>query len=145
MPEEALEVVAALDGADIDLLDISGGTYFPGAKSVSDAGGTGAYFLDFARAARDRTHVPLMATGGFKTRVAAHAALAEGATDIIGLARALVLDPKLPAHWRATDDRDPEFPCFTDPPEGGITAWYTMRLTDIGEDSDSSEAVSWMH
>ena len=24
-------------------------------------------------------------------------------------------------------------------PEGGITAWYTMRLTDIGKDRETSE------
>ncbi len=43
--EDALKVVAALDGSSIDLIDISGGTYFPGAKSASDRAGRGPYFL----------------------------------------------------------------------------------------------------
>ncbi|MFQ3247234.1 MAG: hypothetical protein ACI9SP_003889 [Arenicella sp.] len=34
--DDALEVVSALDKTSIDLTDISGGTYFPGAKSASD-------------------------------------------------------------------------------------------------------------
>ena len=138
-PQQSLEVVAALDGTGIDLLDISGGTYFPGARSASDAGGTGAYFLDFALAARERTRVPLMVTGGFKKRAAALAALSDGAADVVGLARALVLDPNLPNHWRIDNDRDPVFPRFSDPPEGGITAWYTMRLTELGEESEGGQ------
>jgi hypothetical protein len=30
------------------------------------------------------------------------------------------------------------FPVFSDAPEGGITAWYTMRLTDIGADKETA-------
>ena len=138
VPEDALEVVAALDHASVDLIDVSGGTYFPGAASASDAGGAGAYFLDFAREARARTGVPLMVTGGFKTRAAAIEALADGGADVIGLARSLVLDPDLPKRWQDSAgsgaEVDVAFPRFADPPEGGITAWYTMRLTELGED-----------
>ncbi|WP_419901966.1 hypothetical protein [Kiloniella sp.] len=31
---------------------------------------------------------------------------------------------------------DPVFPRFQSPPPGGITAWYSMRLTAIGEDKE---------
>ena len=34
----------------------------------------------------------------------------------------------------------PEFPRFQSPPEGGVTAWFTMRLTDIGEDRKLADA-----
>ena len=30
-----------------------------------------------------------------------------------------------------------DFPRFADAPEGGITAWYTMRLTEIGENKEN--------
>ncbi len=50
--EEALAVIAALDATGIDLIDISGGTYFPGAPSSSDRAGSGPYFLEFAGRAR---------------------------------------------------------------------------------------------
>ena len=65
---EALDVISALDATGVDLIDISGGTYFPGATSASDGGGSGPYFTDFAARARPRTSIPLMVTGGFKTR-----------------------------------------------------------------------------
>ncbi|MBB4284304.1 oxidoreductase [Roseospira goensis] len=131
---EALDIIAALNGAGLDLIDISGGTYFPGAPSASDRRTSGPYFIDFARRARARTTVPLMVTGGFKRRAEAVAAVTSGAADMVGLARALVLDPDLPNRWRTAAGGDPAFPRFASPPEGGVTAWYTMRLTALGED-----------
>ncbi|MGR3714000.1 MAG: NADH:flavin oxidoreductase/NADH oxidase family protein [Shimia sp.] len=133
--EDALKVVEALDKTSVDLIDISGGTYFPGAKSASDAAGGGPYFLAFAKRARAKTTVPLMLTGGFKTFAQAHAAVAEGIVDIIGLPRALAIEPSLPDLWQANEALTPVFPRFSEAPEGGITAWYTMRLTEIGSDT----------
>ncbi|WP_297018913.1 oxidoreductase [Thalassospira sp.] len=131
--DDALAVVAALDSSSIDLIDISGGTYFPGAKAASDGAGDGPYFLEFARKARKHTSKPLMLTGGIKTRAQAEDAVASGAIDIVGLARALVIEPALPNIWRMSDPKDPVFPRFERAPSGGITAWYTMRLTALAE------------
>lgn len=135
---EALEVVAALDGTSIDLIDISGGTYFPGAKSASDGAGSGPYFLTFAEQARERTTKPLMLTGGFKSFDQAQDAVADGTVDVVGLARCLVLEPALPNLWQAGKSHTPEFPRFPETPEGGITAWYTMKITEIGEEAPVS-------
>lgn len=139
--DEALAVIAALDETSVDLIDISGGTYFPGAKSASDRRTKGAYFLDFAKAARKRTHIPLMVTGGFKTRAQAIHAVASGAADVIGLARALALDPALPGKWQTATGDDPPFPRFASSPEGGITAWYTMLLTALAQDREPDSAT----
>jgi 2,4-dienoyl-CoA reductase-like NADH-dependent reductase (Old Yellow Enzyme family) len=135
--EDALKVVAELDRSSVDLIDISGGTYFPGAKSASDGAGRGPYFLEFAKRARAVATKPLMLTGGFKTRAQAEDAVASGAIDIVGLARALVLEPSLPDLWKADLKPEPLFPKFLDAPEGGITAWYTRRLNEIGADQET--------
>lgn len=136
---DALKVIAALDKTDIDLIEISGGTYFPGAKSASDGVGTGPYFLDFTRRARGQTTKPLMVTGGFKKLDQLVDTISDGGADFIGLARALVLDPALPNHWLNNQTVDPKFPRFASPPEGGITAWYTMRLTQLAHDCESDD------
>ncbi len=136
-PDDALVVISALDGTGIDLIDISGGTYFPGAKSASDGAGAGPYFTKFAKKARQRTKKPLMVTGGFKTLQQAIDAVSDGTADIVGLARALVLDPALPKGWQTGQVGGPTFPRFTSPPEGGITAWYTMRITELAEDRET--------
>ena len=137
--KEALAVISALDETGIDLIDISGGTYFPGAKSASDKVASGPYFVDFAKRARKRTDKPLMVTGGFKTLDQAVSAISSGGADLIGIARALVLDPNLPNSWLADQPGNLAFPQFPSPPEGGITAWYTMRLTHLGQDSETDE------
>lgn len=131
--DESLEVVAAVDKMGIDLIDISGGTYFPGAASSSDRSGSGPYFLDFARRARAKTSIPLMVTGGFKTLTQAEDAISDGTADVVGLGRALVLDPELPSFWLAGERAEPQFPRFKNPPEGGVTAWYTMQITQIAK------------
>ena len=136
---DALEVVRLLDQTSIDLIDISGGTYFPGAKASSERSSDGGpYFLDFARRARGVTDVPLMATGGFKRREQAVDAVASGAVDMVSLARVMVINPRLAEVWLTEEGGDPDFPVFDSPPRGGITAWYTMRITALGEDREDA-------
>ena len=136
--DDALEVVRMLDQTSIDLIDVSGGTYFPGAAASSDGtSSSGPYFIDFARRAKEVTSVPIIVTGGFETRDQAVAALESGCADAVGLARAMVLNPELANMWLSEDGGDPEFPVFDAPPRGGVTAWYSMRLTALGEDNES--------
>ena len=136
--EDALEVIRILDQTSIDLIDISGGTYFPGAKSSSDSvSDSGPYFINFARQAKKITDIPLMVTGGFEKREQAIEAITSGATDMVSLARAMVLDTQLAATWLSEDGGNPIFPVFDSPPRGGVTAWYTMRITALGNDSET--------
>jgi 2,4-dienoyl-CoA reductase-like NADH-dependent reductase (Old Yellow Enzyme family) len=136
--DDALVVVERLGQANVDLIDISGGTYFPGAAASSDRRSTGPYFVEFATRARSVTDVPLMVTGGFKTLVDAANAVSGGSADLVGLGRPLVLDPDLPSKWLGRDSADPQFPRFDSPPPGGVTAWYTMRLTALANNTEDS-------
>lgn len=134
---DALEVVEVVGRTTVDLIDISGGTYFPGAASSSDRRSSGPYFVDFARRARAVTRTPLMLTGGFKTRRQASAVTAAGDADFVGLARTLALDPDMAAKWLDSGGGDPDFPNFASPPPEGVTAWFTMRLTALANDCES--------
>ena len=80
-----------------------------------------------------------MLTGGFKTRAQAEDVLRSGVVDVIGLARALVIEPNLPSLWSKDQMPEPTFPRFVQATGGGITAWYTMRPTDIGADQETDE------
>jgi len=132
--EQAEAVLELLDATSLDLIEISAGTYFPGAKAVDDGPGGGPRFLGFAEKARRRTGKPLMAAGGFKTRRQAFDALGAGLLDVIALARPLVLDPELPRQWLSAEGGDPAFPRFDPrPPPGAITAWYTLRIAALAE------------
>lgn len=61
-----------------------------------------------------------------------------GAADMVELARAMVLDPGLADAWLGEEGGDPEFPRFDAPPRGGITAWFSMRMTALGEDNEDN-------
>lgn len=149
--DEALETFTALAEAGMDLIEISGGTYEAPAmvglakKSTRDRE---AYFLEFAERAR-RTHpVPLMVTGGFRTRQGMIDALASGALDMIGLARPLAMEPELPN--RVLSGLDPK--THTSPVRTGLSLidrlgileinWYEAQLERMAEGKDPAGDTS---
>lgn len=104
--EDSGLVALKLERAGVDLLEISGGSYESPAM-VGEKGGAAdveappkkastlareAYFLDFARELRSRLRMPLMLTGGLRTREGIEAALDEG-VDMLGIARPVCVDP----------------------------------------------------
>jgi 2,4-dienoyl-CoA reductase-like NADH-dependent reductase (Old Yellow Enzyme family) len=101
-PEASMAVVEALEGEGIDLLEISGGTYesaamFEETRPTRDSSKKReAFFMQYAEDVRARTTLPLMLTGGFRTKEGMSDALASGAVDVVGLARPLAVEPDLP-------------------------------------------------
>ena len=77
-----------------------------------------------------------MVTGGFKKWEQAVDAAASGAVDMVGLARAMALDPQLGKTWLREEGGDPEFLMFESAPPSGITDWFIMRLAALGEDRE---------
>lgn len=137
--EAALDGLRLLENSSVDLIEISGGTYFPGAPVSSDrATASGPYFEDFTRQAKAICSAAILLTGGIRRRAEAARALRHEAADAVGLARAMVLNPSLPNTWLDPKGGDPDFPVFENPPTGGITAWYTMRLTALAQRSEAA-------
>ncbi len=105
---ECLKLVEWLNAEQLDLLEVSGGTYeqprllgFSGRadSAVPERPSTRrreAYFLDYARAIKAVATMPVMLTGGFRSRAGMCEAIDEGACDVIGLARPLATDPDAP-------------------------------------------------
>ncbi|MCZ4263827.1 NADH:flavin oxidoreductase/NADH oxidase family protein [Qipengyuania citrea] len=107
---DSLKVVRWLEAGSVDLIEISGGTYEQ-PKLLGVAGQEAedeqvvapstaareAYFVDFAKAMQAEVSVPLMVTGGFRSRAAMEQALTSGAADVIGLGRPLCVDTDAPA------------------------------------------------
>lgn len=92
--EECQVVAAWLAEDSLDLLEISGGNYEQvslfGAKSADVRESTRkreAYFLEYASAIRAAANIPLMLTGGFRSREVMERALHEREVDVVGLAR----------------------------------------------------------
>ncbi len=164
--EESLDTIRALAEAGIDLIEISGGTYeAPAMTGVKDKAVAAkqaplkdstrqreAYFLAFAEKARQAVKVPLVVTGGFRTLGGMAQAIQGGAVDMVGLARALALEPDLPRRLLAGEQ-----PRFTVKPQRtGIpmidrmglmeVTWYTGQLKRIGrgEPPKPNESALWV-
>ena len=100
--EDSLQVALWLQDAGVDLIEISGGTYeqpkllgIEGLEAEEPQAvaettlAREAYFVDFAKAMKDELGIPLMVTGGFRSKSAMEQAIRSGAADVIGLARPL--------------------------------------------------------
>ncbi|MCA9650593.1 MAG: NADH:flavin oxidoreductase/NADH oxidase family protein [Myxococcales bacterium] len=98
--EESMQVAQALEAEGIDLLEISGGSYekpaMMGSEQRASTRAREAFFLEYAERMRQHVGLPLMVTGGFRSREGMDAALRSGATDVVGMARPLAVDPDLP-------------------------------------------------
>lgn len=140
--EESMQVVQRLGELGMDLIEISGGTYEKPRMAGQDAPQSTrereAYFLDYAEQVRQRISTPLMVTGGFRTTAGMQAALASGATDMLGLARPLALAPAMPREVLAGRAVTSE----VKPIRTGIkpvddmammeVSWYTLQLDRLG-------------
>jgi 2,4-dienoyl-CoA reductase-like NADH-dependent reductase (Old Yellow Enzyme family) len=93
--DESRNVIAALAGEGLDLIEISGGNYeSPAMSGSASTRDREAYFLEYARTVRRLAgDVPLAVTGGFRSRTAILDALGAGDCDVVGLARPTVTTP----------------------------------------------------
>ncbi|PJG86359.1 NADH:flavin oxidoreductase/NADH oxidase family protein [Conservatibacter flavescens] len=95
--DESVQVLAKMAALGVDLLEISGGNYESPAmmEGVKDSTKKReAYFLDYADKARAVIgDVPLVITGGFRSMAAMNDALADGSTDMIGMAKPYAVMP----------------------------------------------------
>ncbi len=156
--EECLQVVGWLSTAGIDLLEISGGTYeqieFFRAHDPAEIRDTTrereVTFLKYAKAIKAVATMPVMITGGFRTLAGMEAALREGQTDLIGLARPFCLDPDFPVRmlagtmpilpvpedrlvlgkgWRGPNSRFGTMRAFNNQAQAG---WYYHQIERLG-------------
>ena len=94
--EECLDVVRWLGEEKIDLLEITGGNYeeLPWADTTKKESTRlrEGYFMEYADRMRKVTTMPLMITGGMRSRKAMEEALASDGMDVIGLGRPMCVD-----------------------------------------------------
>lgn len=143
---ESMTVIDALASAGIDLIEISGGTYEAPTMATGKQDETKAstqareaYFLEFAEQVRDRVvDTALAVTGGFRSADGINTALASGAIDMAGLARALALDPEFPHKLQ----REASARSAVKPLKTGVkmvdrmgmmeVSWYSLQLHRLG-------------
>ncbi|MEG3221943.1 NADH:flavin oxidoreductase/NADH oxidase family protein [Vibrio gigantis] len=155
--EESMQVVQALSREGIDLIEISGGTYespsMMGSKNKNapvkaSTAKREAYFLDYMVKVRELVSTPLVVTGGFRTAPAMNDALQTSATDFVGIARTMAVDPDFPNKLMA----DPGHGMPLDVPTTGKPAldriamvglvWYEHQMWRIAAGKDTDPKLS---
>jgi 2,4-dienoyl-CoA reductase-like NADH-dependent reductase (Old Yellow Enzyme family) len=169
--KDSLQVAQWLQEAGIDLLEISGGTYeqprLLGVTGVEEeepqpvresTHAREAYFVDFALAMREKVSIPLMVTGGFRSRDAMQQAL-DGGAAVIGLGRPMCVITDAPARLLSGEAELPRyeeqlalFPpwlSFLNRFETlrtigifGIQYWYYAQLDALGRTGRANENIS---
>ena len=105
---DAKWVVEQLGEFDVDLVELSGGSYespaMQGLESDNSSGRREAYFIDFAQEIAKVAKCPVMVTGGIRKLDTANDAIANDAAgygvSVLGIARALAFEPDLPNNWK---------------------------------------------
>ncbi|UXY51860.1 NADH:flavin oxidoreductase/NADH oxidase family protein [Pseudomonas tohonis] len=102
-PSDARQVVLWLNELDVDLVELSGGSYeAPAMQGDARDGRTlarEAYFLEFAQEIAAIARMPVMVTGGIRRLPVVEQVLASGVA-MAGIGTALAVDPALPRRWR---------------------------------------------
>ncbi|CAF4223986.1 unnamed protein product [Rotaria sp. Silwood2] len=102
--EESYDQIRWIDEhGGIDFIEISGGTYEAPAMTGSEHDTRAertkrreAYFIEFAAKVRNTTKIPLIVTGGFRTREGMNDAIHSDACDFVGIARPVCIQFNLP-------------------------------------------------
>jgi 2,4-dienoyl-CoA reductase-like NADH-dependent reductase (Old Yellow Enzyme family) len=138
---DALIVAKALESEGVHLIEFSGGTYessamIDGGLADDPGGAREAYFLEYAKHLTRELTVPVMLSGGFRTRTAMIDAVESGAADVIGLARPIAVEPDFP---RRILDGTTQVSLATPPKVGNKTiddllsgAWYQEQIARLG-------------
>lgn len=114
--EDAKQVVGLLNPLDVDLLELSGGSYeAPAMHGQARDGRTlarEAYFLEFAKDIATVAQMPIMVTGGIRRYPVAEQVVASG-IDMVGMATALAVNPALPNAWKTDSSAAPSLRAVT--------------------------------
>jgi 2,4-dienoyl-CoA reductase-like NADH-dependent reductase (Old Yellow Enzyme family) len=108
--DDMVAAAQALEGAGIDGIEMSGGTFLSGKNYPSRQGKPGpgepeAYYESAARYYKARVKAPLMLVGGLRTLETSQALVRNGVADYISMCRPFIREPGLVNRWKSGDIR----------------------------------------
>ena len=138
---DALIVAKALESEGVHLIEFSGGNYessamIDGGPARDPSGAREPYFLTYAEQFARELTVPVMLSGGFRSRTAMIDAVESGAAAVIGLARPIAVEPDFPGRIL---DGSTAVSVAKPPKVGNKTiddllsgAWYQEQIARVG-------------
>ncbi|OHW96128.1 NADH oxidase [Colletotrichum incanum] len=163
---ESIEQLKAITETGIDFIEISGGSIEdpkfstgPNLEKKASTKVREAFFIEFANAIRHEIpHIPVMVTGGIRSRKGMEAIVSGNSCDLVGLARPSVINPMLPKEIilnpEVPDDEavadakrlDPwrisKYTSMKAIGTGRETLWYTKQIRRIGSQHGAVDVSS---
>ncbi|MFH0787763.1 MAG: NADH:flavin oxidoreductase [Pseudomonadota bacterium] len=107
--EDSLKIWPLLQEEGLDAIELSGGTFLSGNLSPSRVGITKeekeAYFLEAAKAFKEKLKIPLMLVGGIRSLSVAERIINQGFVDYLSMSRPFIREPGLIRRWKSGDRR----------------------------------------
>ena len=135
--KDGVEIVRHLADWGIDALETSAGIGMTSIRKDILRSDDEAYFLDFARAARYATDLPIILVGGMRSKDVMERILEEATADFISMSRPLIREPDLPRRFREGRERASCISCnrcWPPPGEYGIACRDPNRQTSEEHD-----------
>lgn len=140
---ESIAVAKMLAQEGIQFLEISGGNFetpvaYQQGSSANSTQIREAYFLDYAKDIKAAVDIPVMVTGGFRSRQTMDQALSDGDADLIGVGRPFIIDPCFANDLLAGKiDQAPavewQFLASSELPRGAALNWFCQQLCLQGQ------------
>jgi len=107
--EEGLEHAVALAEAGVDAIEVSAGMLETpkgrGAVRGPEGSGGEGYLLNLAAKVKSLVEVPVIAVGGFRSRMVIDTVIRSGQADMVAMARPLIREPDLPKKFLQGKER----------------------------------------
>ena len=150
--DDSVKVAMMLEVEGVDFIEISGGTfetptaYQHTSKKQSTAAREG-YFLEYAAAIKSALNIPLMVTGGFRSKSVMNDAIESQKTDLIGIGRPFITDPDFPKKMlsgtlEVAPAIERDFPPSEALPRGAVLNWFCCQLALLGETGSADMELS---
>ncbi|MCG6538138.1 MAG: NADH:flavin oxidoreductase, partial [Syntrophales bacterium LBB04] len=107
--EDALKIGPWLQDEGLDAIELSGGTFNSGNLNPCRVGITKeekeAYFLEAAKAFKEKLTIPLILVGGVRSLPVAERIVNQGIADYLSMSRPFIREPELIKRWKSGDQR----------------------------------------
>jgi 2,4-dienoyl-CoA reductase-like NADH-dependent reductase (Old Yellow Enzyme family) len=140
---DSVKIAQLIEKENIDFIEVSGGNFeVPKAYQYislkESTKNREAYFLEYAKSIKTAVSIPIMVTGGFRSKSVMEDALMSSSTDLIGIGRPFIIDPYFPKKLLSGDilelpTIERQFPSSQDIPNGAVLNWFCDQLALQGK------------
>jgi 2,4-dienoyl-CoA reductase-like NADH-dependent reductase (Old Yellow Enzyme family) len=152
---DSVELTKILNWTSLDLIELAGTyrlTSTPGSEDSDDAVRADAitreaYILPFAAPIRAVANMPVMVTGGFRTRAAMVEALEKQEADVLGLGRPFIADPESPGRLLSGQidkllEPDIAMPANVALNAFAVLRWNSMQIERLADGLDPDPSLT---